>query len=133
MKGGLNIFLAVIGIGALLVASGSFYIVDETQQVVVTQFGELIGKPITKAGLYFKTDNSTSSEEDAGEEEQSLSSDSDDSPKKFSPGKANASSTWKSDSVASRTKGTKGANDSKEADKAPLNITQDLGNPLYNE
>lgn len=55
MKGGLNIFLAVIGIGALLVASGSFYIVDETQQVVVTQFGELIGQPITKAGLYFKT------------------------------------------------------------------------------
>lgn len=61
------------------------------------------------------------------------SSDSDDSPKKFSPGKGNASSTWKSDSVASRTKGSKGANDSKEADKAPLNITQDLGNPLYNE
>jgi hypothetical protein len=61
------------------------------------------------------------------------SDDSDDSPKKFSPGTTNASSTWKSDSVASKTKGGKGANDSKEGDKAPLNITQDLGNPLYNE
>ncbi len=55
MKGGLNVFLAIIGIGALLFASGSFYVVDETQQVVVTQFGELIGNPITKSGLYFKT------------------------------------------------------------------------------
>jgi membrane protease subunit HflC len=55
MKNGLSILLAVIGIVALLLASGSFYVVDETQQVVVTQFGELIGQPITKSGLYFKT------------------------------------------------------------------------------
>lgn len=39
----------------LLVASGALYVVDETQQVVITQFGEPIGRPITKAGLYFKT------------------------------------------------------------------------------
>ena len=43
----------VICVGFLAV-SGVFYIVDETQQVVITQFGEPIGKPITQAGLYFK-------------------------------------------------------------------------------
>ena len=45
----------------------------------------------------------------------------------------NACSTWKSDSVASKTKASKRANDSKDADKAPVNLTQDLGNPPYNE
>jgi len=47
------ITVAVIII-ALLVISGAVYIIDETQQVVITQFGEPIGKPITKAGLHFK-------------------------------------------------------------------------------
>ena len=39
----------------LLMGSGAFYIVDETNQVVITQFGEPIGQPIKDAGLYFKT------------------------------------------------------------------------------
>ncbi len=39
---------------AFVLGSGTFYIVDETQQVVVTQFGEPIGAPITQAGLHFK-------------------------------------------------------------------------------
>jgi modulator of FtsH protease HflC len=30
------------------------YIVDETEQVVVTQFGKVVGNPKTEAGLYFK-------------------------------------------------------------------------------
>jgi len=34
--------------------SGALYIVDETQQVVITQFGRPMGDPIIKAGLYFK-------------------------------------------------------------------------------
>lgn len=38
----------------LLAISGVIYTVDETQQVVITQFGEPIGDPITKAGLRFK-------------------------------------------------------------------------------
>jgi modulator of FtsH protease HflC len=38
----------------LLLASGALYTIDETQQVVVTQFGQPIGEPITDAGLYFK-------------------------------------------------------------------------------
>ena len=47
-------------IGILFIAltigmSGAVFIVDETQQVVLTQFGELVGqRPITQAGLYFK-------------------------------------------------------------------------------
>ena len=34
--------------------SGAVYVVDETKQVVVTQFGKAIGKPKTDPGLYFK-------------------------------------------------------------------------------
>jgi membrane protease subunit HflC len=33
---------------------GAVYVVDETEQVVVTRFGEAIGKPKTDPGLYFK-------------------------------------------------------------------------------
>jgi membrane protease subunit HflC len=32
----------------------TFFIVGETQQVVITQFGKLVGKPITEAGLNMK-------------------------------------------------------------------------------
>ena len=39
---------------SLLVISGAVYTVDETRQVVITQFGEPIGRPITDAGLHFK-------------------------------------------------------------------------------
>ena len=39
---------------AFFILSGAMYIVDETQQVVVTQFGKPIGKPITESGLHFK-------------------------------------------------------------------------------
>ena len=45
---------AVIVIAILMVVSGSFYTVDETEQVIVTQFGKPKGEPITEAGLKFK-------------------------------------------------------------------------------
>ncbi len=48
------VFGIVILIAALLVVGSSAYIVDETQQVIITQFGRPVGSPITKAGLYFK-------------------------------------------------------------------------------
>lgn len=51
---GFNIFFTVLVVFLLLIASGAFYVVDETQQVILTQFGQLVGKPITQAGLYFK-------------------------------------------------------------------------------
>lgn len=54
MKNSFNILLGLILAVALFLGTGLFYTVDETQQVVVTQFGELVGEPKTKAGLYFK-------------------------------------------------------------------------------
>lgn len=39
--------------GILLINSA--YIVDETEQVVITQFGEPVGEPIKEPGLHFKT------------------------------------------------------------------------------
>jgi membrane protease subunit HflC len=54
MNNGLNLIIGIVILVILLVSSGAFYIVDETQQVILTQFGSLVGKPITKAGLYLK-------------------------------------------------------------------------------
>jgi membrane protease subunit HflC len=45
--------LVVAGIAILFVFT-SAYVVDETEQVVVTQFGKVIGKPKKESGLYFK-------------------------------------------------------------------------------
>lgn len=39
---------------AALIFYASAYTVDETEQVVVTQFGELVGDPIVEAGIHFK-------------------------------------------------------------------------------
>jgi membrane protease subunit HflC len=47
---GLLILLVLV----VFVGSGSAYVVDETEQVVVTQFGEPIGAPKKDPGLYFK-------------------------------------------------------------------------------
>lgn len=48
---GLLGFIAVI---AVLFVFNSAYVVDETKQVVITQFGQPVGKPVVQAGLYFK-------------------------------------------------------------------------------
>jgi membrane protease subunit HflC len=45
--------LFVLGVAAIL-ASGSFYTVPETEQVIVTQFGKPSEDPVTEAGLHFK-------------------------------------------------------------------------------
>ena len=37
-----------------LILSGAFYTVDQTEQVVITQFGQPVGDPITEPGLHFK-------------------------------------------------------------------------------
>jgi modulator of FtsH protease HflC len=37
-----------------LVLTGAFYTVDQTEQVIITQFGQPIGEPITEPGLHFK-------------------------------------------------------------------------------
>ncbi len=51
----LSIYLiGAIALILLILISKPFYIIDETQQVVITQFGEAIGSPITEAGLRVK-------------------------------------------------------------------------------
>jgi membrane protease subunit HflC len=47
-------FFGVIGIIGLIILVNSAYIVDETQQTIITQFGEPRGDAKTEAGLYFK-------------------------------------------------------------------------------
>ncbi len=51
----LGIVTTIIIFLALALASGTLFIVDETKQVVITQFGKPVGDPITSAGLHFKT------------------------------------------------------------------------------
>jgi len=47
-------YIVIIALLLLLVNS-SIYILDETQQVIVTQFGKPVGQPRTEPGLHFKT------------------------------------------------------------------------------
>ncbi|MBD3373423.1 protease modulator HflC [candidate division KSB1 bacterium] len=50
-----RLWLYIIGIVIIVfLVGGIVYTVDETEQVIITQFGEPIGGPITKAGLNFK-------------------------------------------------------------------------------
>ena len=49
---GIGVAVAVIII--LAFASGLLYVVNEVQQVVITQFGKPIGEPVTAAGLHLK-------------------------------------------------------------------------------
>jgi len=55
----MRMFLKLAGIFVVLVIvlflSGAVYIVDETKQAVITQFGQPVGEPITSAGMHFKT------------------------------------------------------------------------------
>jgi membrane protease subunit HflC len=46
------IFIALLVVGIFVYQSA--YIVNETEQVVVTQFGRIIGSPVTSPGLKFK-------------------------------------------------------------------------------
>ena len=47
-----SLIIALIIIGFVLYSAA--YVVDETEQVVITQFGKAIGDPKTEPGLYFK-------------------------------------------------------------------------------
>ena len=49
-----GMILIVAAIAFFLVAFASAYTVDETKQVIVTQFGKVVGDPKTDPGLYFK-------------------------------------------------------------------------------
>lgn len=53
MKISFLVVILVVVVGFLL-ALGSFFTVNETEQVVITQFGKPVGNPITEPGLKFK-------------------------------------------------------------------------------
>ena len=46
--------IIVVVILGLIIVGGSLYTIDQTQQVVITQFGEPIGDPISEPGLHVK-------------------------------------------------------------------------------
>lgn len=48
------IIIGIIGVLLLIVILSSAFVVTEAQQVVITQFGEPVGDPITKPGIHFK-------------------------------------------------------------------------------
>lgn len=52
-----QVFRVLTGLGVLAglaVFSGCFYTASETEQIIVTKFGEVVGDPITTPGLHFK-------------------------------------------------------------------------------
>ena len=54
MKRILNVAVALAVIVVVSFLSGAVYVVSETAQVVITQFGKPVGNPVTEAGLHFK-------------------------------------------------------------------------------
>ena len=52
-SGLLILILAAVFVG-ILVISLSVYTVNQTEQVIITQFGQPVGEPITEPGLHFK-------------------------------------------------------------------------------
>jgi membrane protease subunit HflC len=46
--------IVVILVALAVIAYSSAYTVDETEQVVITQFGRIVGEPVTSPGLKFK-------------------------------------------------------------------------------
>ena len=50
----ISIIIAIGALALLLILGGAFYIVNESEQVVITQFGKPVGDPITTPGLKIK-------------------------------------------------------------------------------
>ncbi len=50
-----TIFTLAIALVIIILASQAIYIVNETEQVVITQFGKPVGEAVTTPGLNFKT------------------------------------------------------------------------------
>ena len=50
----ITIFAVLFIITIAVFATGAVYIINEGQQVVITQFGRPMGNPIILAGLHFK-------------------------------------------------------------------------------
>ncbi len=55
MKRAVFAIVALACLVALLAVAGAFYVVPETAQVIITQFGKPVGAPVTTPGLHVKT------------------------------------------------------------------------------
>ncbi|MGD2295583.1 MAG: protease modulator HflC [Candidatus Aminicenantes bacterium] len=53
-KPAVNILIGILAFLIIIVLLNSFYVVKETNQVIITQFGEPIGGAVTKPGLHTK-------------------------------------------------------------------------------
>jgi modulator of FtsH protease HflC len=53
-RGCLWLLILPLALLLLFAVLGSFYAVDQTEQVIITQFGKPVGDPITEPGLHFK-------------------------------------------------------------------------------
>ncbi len=51
----IKIMIVTVVAAALVLVFSSAYVVDETEQVVITQFGRIVGEPVKAPGLKFKT------------------------------------------------------------------------------
>ena len=54
MKHALGLVVAAVAAVVLLSFSGTLYVVNEIQQVIITQFGKPVGDPVDTAGIKFK-------------------------------------------------------------------------------
>ena len=54
MKNFSKIAMTILAFLVVIVINDGFYIVDETEQVVITQFGNPVGESVTEPGLNFK-------------------------------------------------------------------------------
>jgi membrane protease subunit HflC len=55
MKFATVLIVVIAAFFVLLVVGGAFYVVNEAEQVVITQFGKPVGEAVTTPGLKFKT------------------------------------------------------------------------------
>lgn len=53
MKQIAQFFAVIVTLAVVVVGYNSIYTVSETEQVIITQFGEVVGEPVTDAGLHF--------------------------------------------------------------------------------
>ena len=49
-----NVIQIAVGVALLVVLGQSLYTVHETEQIIITQFGEPVGDPVVTPGLHFK-------------------------------------------------------------------------------
>ncbi len=54
MKALSQVSLLIIAISIAIFSNGSLYTVNQTEQVIITQFGKPVGDPIVEPGLHFK-------------------------------------------------------------------------------